>query len=421
MKFRIGYGLAGNNRIGSYNSLAILESITIASGDGTASGYAPAQIPNPDLKWEANKTFNLGMDFGFFNQRLTISPEFYINKSSNLLLSAELPYSSGFQTMVINAGETKNTGVDLTINSANISTKDFTWNTALTLSHNKNKIEALTGEAEQLYEAKFGFNLNTHRLAVGAPIGQFYGYITDGLYQVSDFNYDAATKTYTLKDGVPYTGNKNNVQPGMWKFKNLDGSEDNLITEEDKTVIGDATPKFYGGLNNTFTYKNFDLSVFVTFSYGNEVLNATKLINSKIGDKNKNTLSTMSSANRWMTINAKGETVTDPVELAALNTGKTTAVYHDNANYIHSWAVEDASFLKLSNITLGYTFPKNMISRIGLSNLRLYATGNNLATWTKYSGFDPEVSTMASGLTPGVDSGAYPRSRSFIFGINVAF
>lgn len=421
LKFRIGYGLAGNNRIGSYNSLAILESITIASGDGTASGYAPAQIPNPDLKWEANKTFNLGMDFGFFNQRLTISPEFYINKSSNLLLSAELPYSSGFQTMVINAGETKNTGVDLTINSANISTKDFTWNTALTLSHNKNKIEALTGEAEQLYEAKFGFNLNTHRLAVGAPIGQFYGYITDGLYQVSDFNYDAATKTYTLKDGVPYTGNKNNVQPGMWKFKNLDGSEDNLITEEDKTVIGDATPKFYGGLNNTFTYKNFDLSVFVTFSYGNEVLNATKLINSKIGDKNKNTLSTMSSANRWMTINAKGETVTDPVELAALNTGKTTAVYHDNANYIHSWAVEDASFLKLSNITLGYTFPKNMISRIGLSNLRLYATGNNLATWTKYSGFDPEVSTMASGLTPGVDSGAYPRSRSFIFGINVAF
>ena len=421
LKFRIGYGLAGNNRIGSYNSLAILESITIASGDGTASGYAPAQIPNPDLKWEANKTFNLGMDFGFFNQRLTISPEFYINKSSNLLLSAELPYSSGFQTMVINAGETKNTGVDLTINSANISTKDFTWNTALTLSHNKNKIEALTGEAEQLYEAKFGFNLNTHRLAVGSPIGQFYGYITDGLYQVSDFNYDAATKTYTLKDGVPYTGNKNNVQPGMWKFKNLDGSEDNLITEEDKTVIGDATPKFYGGLNNTFTYKNFDLSVFVTFSYGNEVLNATKLINSKIGDKNKNTLSTMSSANRWMTINAKGETVTDPVELAALNTGKTTAVYHDNANYIHSWAVEDASFLKLSNITLGYTFPKNMISRIGLSNLRLYATGNNLATWTKYSGFDPEVSTMASGLTPGVDSGAYPRSRSFIFGINVAF
>lgn len=194
-----------------------------------------------------------------------------------------------------------------------------------------------------------------------------------------------------------------------------------LLRKEDKTVIGNASPKFYGGLNNTFTYKNFDLSIFVTFSYGNEVFNATKLINSKIGDKNKNALSTMSSANRWMTINAAGETVTDPTELAELNIGKTTAAYFDNANYIHSWAVEDASFLKLSNITLGYTFPKKMISHIGLSNLRLYATGNNLATWTKYSGFDPEVSTMASGLTPGVDSGAYPRSRSFIFGINVAF
>lgn len=423
LKFRIGYGLAGNNRIGSYNSLAILSTVLTSVGDSHVPGYAAKQIPNPDLKWEANKTFNMGLDFGFLNQRLTISPEFYINKSSNLLLNAKLPESSGYSTMIINAGETKNVGVDLTINSVNISNKDFTWNTALTLSHNKNTVEALTGEAIQLYEAKFGANQSTHRIAVGESLGQFYGYITEGLYQVSDFDYDATTKTYTLKDGIAYHGNRNSIKPGMWKFKNVN-DEDEIINEEDKTVIGNANPKFYGGLNNTFTYKNFDLSVFLTFSYGNEVLNATKLVSSKIGASKNNALSVMSSANRWMTINAQGEIITDPAELAAVNVGKTTPAYHDaeiGDYYIHSWAVEDASFLKLSNITIGYTFPKKMISKIGLSNLRLYATGNNLATWTKYSGYDPEVSTMKSGLTPGMDFGAYPRSRSFIFGVNVAF
>lgn len=422
LKFRIGYGLAGNNRIGSYNSLALMTSITTAMGGALVPGYISNQIPNPDLKWEANKTFNLGMDFGFLNQRITVSPEFYINKSSDLLLNAQLPYSSGYQTMVINAGETKNTGVDLTINTANIATNDFTWNTSLTLSHNKNTVEALTGETVQLYEARFGFNQNTHRIAVGESLGQFYGYATEGLYQVGDFNYDATSKTYALKDGVAYHGNRNDVQPGDWKFKNQ--NDDEVIDEKDKTIIGNATPKFYGGLNNTFAYKGFDLSVFLTFSYGNDALNATKMVNAKVGNQNYNTLDVMNSSNRWMTINADGERVTDPAELAAINTGKSVASWHDaeyGDNYVHSWGIEDASFLKLSNVTLGYTFPKQMIQRIGLKNLRLYATGNNLATWTKYSGFDPEVSTMKSGLTPGVDFGAYPLSRSFIFGVNVAF
>ena len=228
------------------------------------------------------------MDFGFFNQRLTISPEFYINRSSNLLLNAKLPTSSGYDSMVINAGETENKGIDLTINSTNIMTKDFTWNTAVTLSHNKNSVKKLTGEDVQLWEASFGYNQNTHIIGVNQPLGQMYGYVTDGLYQVSDFDYDEATKTYTLKDGVPYSGKKTDVKPGMWKFKNVDGSEDNKITENDKTVIGNAYPKFYGGINNTFTYKDFDLSIFLTYSFGNDVFNATKLTNTKTALQNKN-------------------------------------------------------------------------------------------------------------------------------------
>ena len=426
LKFRIGYGLAGNNRIGSYQSLALMSSVTAANGNGAQAGYASRQVPNPDLKWEANKTFNIGMDFGFLNQRITFSPEFYINRSSNLLLNAKLPNSSGYTSMVINAGETQNTGVDLTINTANIVSKDFTWNTSVTFSHNKNKVKKLTGEDVQLYLANFGYSGAgaSHQIGVNQPLGQFYGYVTDGLYQVEDFNYDATTKTYTLKDGVPYHGDKKNIQPGYWKFKNVDGSEDNQITESDKTIIGNALPDFYGGINNTFSWKDFDLSIFFTYSYGAEVLNATKLTNTKTALTNKNVLSVADDAHRWVTINASGELITNPEELAAVNQGKTVAHFGDNGSnntYIHSWAIEDASYLKLSNITLGYTFPKKVINKIGLTKLRLYATGNNLFTWTPYTGFDPEVSTMSSALTPGVDFGAYPRSRSFVFGVNVAF
>ena len=424
LKLRIGYGLAGNNRINSYQSLAIMGSVTYPNGDSTQSGYASNQVPNPELKWEANKTFNFGLDFGFFNQRLTISPEFYINRSSNLLLSAKLPDSSGYSSMVINAGETENKGIDLTINTVNIETKDFSWNTAITFSHNKNLVKKLTGEEVQLWEASFGYSQNTHIIGVNQPLGQMYGYVTDGLYQVEDFDYDAATKTYTLKDGIPYMGDKQNVQPGNWKFKNLDGSADNKITESDKTVIGNAYPIFYGGINNNFTYKNFDLSIFFTYSYGNDVFNATKLTNTKSALDNKNVLDVANSANRWVLVNDKGEMITDPQELAAVNKGKTVASIIDNEvgdTYIHPWAVEDGSFLKLSNVTLGYTFPKAWLKKLGVSKLRLYATGSNLFTWTKYSGFDPEVSTMGNGLTPGVDFGAYPKSRSFVFGINLAF
>lgn len=424
LKVRLGYGMAGNNRIDSYVSLPMLTSVTYPNGDSTQPGYVSKQIPNPNLKWEANKTFNFGLDFGFFNQRLTISPEFYINRSSNLLLNAKLPTSSGYDSMVINAGETENKGIDLTINSTNIMTKDFTWNTAVTLSHNKNSVKKLTGEDVQLWEASFGYNQNTHIIGVNQPLGQMYGYVTNRLYQVSDFDYDEATKTYTLKDGVPYSGKKTDVKPGMWKFKNVDGSEDNKITENDKTVIGNAYPKFYGGINNTFTYKDFDLSIFLTYSFGNDVFNATKLTNTKTALQNKNVLDIANSSNRWVVVNKKGELITDPQEMADINKGKTVAAVYDNEigdTYIHSWAVEDGSYLKLSNITLGYTFPRKMLSKIGISKLRLYATGSNLLTWTKYSGFDPEVSTMGSGLTPGVDFGAYPKSRSFVFGINLAF
>ena len=422
LKIRVGYGLAGNNRVGNYSSLDLLSSVNYVNNDAQVSGYVPAGIPSEYLQWESNATFNFGVDLGFLEQRIIVSPEFYINNSNNLLLNSRVPGSSGFTNMLRNIGQTRNVGFDLTVNSTNIQNKKFSWRTSLNVSYNRNTIKALSGEQSFLEEASFGYNQATHKIEVGNSIGQFYGFKTLGVYQVNEFDYDAATQTYLLKEGIPYMGDRNKMQPGMWKFANLDNND--VIDNNDRTVIGNANPDFYGGLNNTFKYKNWDMSVFFSFSYGAEVLNATKLTSTKAGKMNYNVLAAVDSNHRWMTIDADGKVVTDPGQLASLNAGRNVASIYDlqeGKNYIHSWAVEDASFLRLSNINIGYTFDRKKLARFGLQSLRLYASGNNLFVWTPYTGFDPEVSTKGSNLTPGVDFGAYPRNRSFIFGLNVAF
>lgn len=422
LKVRVGYGMAGNNRVAGYKSLDLLTSAGYPSNDGITPGYAPAGIPSEGLKWESNKTLNVGVDMGFLEQRITISPEFYLNKSSNLLLNSRVPGSSGYTNVMRNIGKTRNTGFDLAVTSINVRKKDFSWTTNFNISHNRNKIEALSGEQFFLEEAAFGYTQKTHKVEVGKPIGQFYGYKTVGLYGVEDFDYDTATRTYTLKKGIPCMGDRGSVKPGMWKFANT--NRDDIIDEEDMTVIGNANPDFYGGLNNTVQYKQWDFSLFFAFSYGGEVLNATKLTNTKTATSNYSVLSLADSRHRWMTVDDTGASVTDPARLAALNAGKTVACIYDmeqGDKYIHSWAVEDASFLRLSNVSIGYTFPRQLIRKVSIQSLRLYATGSNLFVWTPYSGFDPEVSTMGNGLTPGVDYGAYPRSRSFVFGLNITF
>ncbi len=422
LKLRAGYGLAGNNRVASYRSLDLLTSAGYPSGDNWVPGYAPYAIPDKDLKWESNATFNLGLDVGFFNQRLTFAPEFFYNRSSNLLLNSRVPTSSGFKNMLRNVGRTSNRGLDLSINSVNIVSRDFQWNTSLNLSVYRNRIDALSGEDYFLEEAAFGYNDKTHMIAVGSPLGQFYGYRTLGIYQVDDFDYDAATKTYTLKEGLPVPEYNAGVQPGYWKFEDTDGN--GVIDENDKTVIGNATPKLFGGLTNNFTWRNFDASIFFTFSVGGKVLNATKLTNTQAGKSSYNVLALMDSSNRWMTIDSEGNTVTDPEALAALNAGKTVASIYDTEQgdaYIHSWAVEDASYLRLSNLSIGYSIPRTLLRKISIEKLRFYFTGSNLFVISPYSGFDPEVSTKGNNLTPGVDFGAYPRNRSFVFGLNLVF
>ncbi len=425
LKLRLSYGTAGNNKVDNYQSLSKIGSVWIPyNGTGTASGFVSKQLYNPDLQWETNVTSNFGIDMGFLNQRLQLSVDIYNIDTKNLLLDAPIPLLSGFKSMMINAGKTNNKGIEIAITSHNIQTKDFTWSTSLNLSHNKNEVKELYNtdymELMSGWAQTSEFNKGDYMIKVGQPLGQMYGYRLKGIYTVDDFDYDAKQQKYIVKEGIPYDKNFY-PKPGYWKFENLDGDDE--ITEADRTVIGNANPKLYGGLTNNFTYKGFDLSIFLNFSIGNKIYSANEMYYTKFNNRWRNTLKD-EAMRRFTIINDKGESVfNDPVQLAALNKGRDyVSVEGSSSLFFHSGYVKDGSFLKINNVSLGYTLPQNLTKKMHLSTVRFYATGYNLYTLTKYSGYDPEVNTFANGgLTPGIDWGAYPSAMSFVFGANVTF
>lgn len=423
LKLRLSYGAAGNNRIDNYLSLSKIGSVWIPYGTGTQSGFVSKQLHNPNLKWETNLTTNIGLDMGFFDQRLQLTLDVYNVETNNLLLDANVPLISGYKSAMINAGKTNNKGIEVSITSHNINTKDFTWSTSLNLSHNKNKVKELYltdyMEIVSNWTQTSEFNKGDYMIRVGEPLGQMYGYRLEGIYTMKDFTYDAATKKYVINPGIPYD-KANYPKPGYWKFANLNGDDE--ITSEDREVIGNANPKLYGGLTNTFTYKGFDLSIFLNFSIGNKVYSANKMYYTKLNNQYRNTIT--EANNRFTVMNDRGEYIFhDPIQLAEVNKNRNFVSVEGSSNlYFHSGYVEDGSFLKINNVSLGYTLPRTLTQKIKLSTVRFYVTGYNLHTFTKYSGYDPEVNTYPNnGLTPGIDWGAYPSAYSLVFGANIAF
>lgn len=421
LKLRLSVGTSGNNRIKNYTSLALLNTGSYYLNDINNVTVYSNTLPNPNLKWEQTRSENIGLDMSFLNHKIELTAEVYRNTTKDLLLSAEVPLLSGYTNMIFNAGSTRNTGLEFTLNTTNISTKDFKWNTTFNIAFNKNKVLGLA-DGEQFRYASSGWGAlseTDYIVRVGQPLGQIYGYQSNGLYQIEDFDYDAGNNKYTLKPGIPYDVN-NVPQPGFLKLVNQ--NEDNVIDINDRVVIGNAYPIHIGGLNNTFSYKGFDLSVFLNWSYGNDVYNANKLYSSQTRLDYRNALSYF--GDRWMSIDNQGVRITDPVVMAEVNKGKTVPVYNGTGTDIRLYdkMIEDGSFLRINNISLGYNLPKTLTSKLKVGTVRVYATGYNIATITGYSGYDPEVSTRNStGLTPGVDFGAYPRARSFVAGLNLSF
>jgi TonB-linked SusC/RagA family outer membrane protein len=422
-KLRVGYGSVGNNRIGDLLYLQ-LYGVTgqYAINHSILPGFAPSSLSNPDLKWEQNTTRNFGIDLSMFNNRLQFTMDVYKNTAKNLLLDVAIPPTTGYTSQIQNIGSTSNRGVEFQINATPVSNKNFTWTSNFNISFNKNKVESLGGitQIERNSNWQGSDGVPDYLVKVGQPVGQMYGFITDGFFKVDEFDYNATAKTYTIKAGIPFNGVYGVPQPGMLKWKDLNG--DGVITSDgDRTVIGNANAKFTGGWNNSFSYKGFDMSVFVNFVYGNDVYNANKIEWTDGAFPNLNMLNTMKD--RWTNINAAGQRVTDPTELAALNANaKIWSPVRVQRWWLHSWAIEDGSYLRFNNLTLGYTLPKNISAKAKMSGFRIYATVNNLGTITNYTGYDPDVTARRSDpLTPGVDFAAYPRSRTWIFGVNVTF
>jgi TonB-linked SusC/RagA family outer membrane protein len=427
-KIRYGYGAVGNNRIDNllYQQLYGVTG-QYAFNHSILPGFAPSSLANPNLRWEKNTTSNFGLDLSLFKNKVQFTMDIYKNKAEDLLLNVLIPPSTGYTGQLQNIGATSNRGVEFQVGATLADKKDFTWTSNFNISFNKNRVENLGGVNSITRNSGWqgSDGVDDYLVQVGRPAGLMYGFITDGFFQVSDFDYNATTSVYTLKAGIPFNGVYGTPQPGMLKWKDISGPNgvpDGVITADyDRTVVGDANAKFTGGWNNQFAYKNFDLNIFVNFVVGNDIYNANKIEWTDGAFPNLNTLNIMKD--RFTYINNSGQRVTDPVELQKLNANaKIWTPVRVQRWWLHSWAVEDGSYLRFNNISLGYTLPKSILTKLKIQNLRVYTTVNNLATITNYSGYDPDVTARRSDpLTPGVDFAAYPRARTWVFGVNVTF
>ena len=426
LKLRVSYGASGNNRISDfqYDPTFTTGAFQYATGANLTPATVATALANPNLKWETTLSNNVGIDLGLFNNRVQVTFDAYYNRTKDLLLNAPISPTSGYLTQFANIGSTSNKGLELQISGTAVHSTNFNWTVTGNASINRNRVDDLgPGVTSQLFSSGWASTAIAadYILQVGQPVGQMYGYVTDGFYTTADFkSYNATTKTWVLNDGIAddqaVTGGSQLPAPGVIKLKDQNG--DGKVNDADRTVIGNANPKLIGGLNQQFTYKNFDLSVFMNFVLGNDVYNANKIEFTSAVNPLSNLLTTMND--RYRTIDANGATVTDVAALDALN--KNATIWTPTRQlFLHSWAVEDGSFLRINNLTLGYTLPKTLTAKAKMSQVRFYATVNNLYTFTKYTGYDPESNTRrATPLTPGVDYAGYPRSKAFLFGVNLS-
>lgn len=411
-KLRTSWGITGNNRVSEYATYALLDFAVRNSyysfGNQLQQSAVPTSLASEDLKWENTAQTDVGLDVDLFKSRISISVDYYKKTTSDLLLNAKLPPTTGYGSAFKNVGKTSNEGLEISLNTVNIkpANKDgFSWSSGFNISFNKSKILALTQNQESMTSSmswdSWYATVPLYIAKIGQPMGQFYGFIWDGVYQYDDFN-KLPNGSYLLKDDRPTNGNtRAAIQPGDIKYRDLNG--DGVVNVDDRTVIGRGLPVHIGGFTNNFRYKNFDLNIFFQWSYGNQIMNGNR-INFETGNKSYlNQYKTFE--NRWRPD----------------NTETTMPRAGGQFGYVYSTrTLEDGSFLRLKTAALGYTLPAALLKRAKIKSLRLYASAQNLITWTKYTGSDPEVGIGYSALTPGFDYSSYPRARTITFGLNLS-
>ncbi len=412
-KIRASWGRTGNNRTSTpYDFYAQItttpgssNSFDYVFGGENVSGYYTSNMANDRLMWETTTQYDIGLDLGFFEDRIRFTADWYMKDTDDLLLNATMPNSSGYNTAMVNIGKIRNTGWEFSLETVNVKSRNFQWTTSFNIAFNTNEIRALnTGENTLMpnpltWDNKFNQQY-PYISQVGKPTGLMYGFIYEGTYKNEDFN-----EAGQLRDGIPFMQEytRDQIKPGDAKYMDING--DGIITDDDRTIIGCGQPLHTGGFGNNLTWKNFDLNFFFTWSYGNDVLNANRLIFESGSSRELNQLS--SYVNRF---NAE----TNP-------TSDIPRAYANGTMVYSSRVVEDASYLRLRSISLGYNLPSRALRKIHLSAMRIYLTVDNVWTITGYSGPDPEVSTRNSVLTPGFDWSAYPRAIGFTAGVNITF
>ena len=398
LKLRGSYGKLGNtNGLNPYASKALVSpgSNYVINGTSNVPGLAPNQIGNDSLKWESLKQADVGLELGLFKERLQFTVDYYNKVTDDLLLARPLVGSSGFTAVNQNIGEISNTGWEFSVTATEFATKDFVWSTSFNISFNKNIVKKISGSP-----FPSGFASWTQ---AGYPIGSFYGYKAMGLFNNQSEIDKAPTQTVGTNPG-------NATSPGDIQFADL--NHDGVINSSDQTILGNANPKYYGGLTNTFSYKGFSFTVFFQFNEGNKIFNENRVfaegMNSLFGQY-------ATTLKRW-----------EPTDT---NTNVPRAVFGDpngNAGLNSTRFLEDGSFIRLKNIILAYNLPRDLVSKAHLSSVKFFIQAQNLKTWTKYSGFDPEVSTFTSSnpankVSPGTDFLTYPQAKSFTFGLDLGF
>ena len=411
-KLRLSWGLTGNNRTSTpydfYSQISTLpgdqESYDYVFAGHNIAGYYPSNMANEKLRWETTEQIDAGIDLAFIDNRVKLTADWYQKHTYDLLLQATIPASSGYTTEMLNIGSMRNRGFELTVDLVPVRARGFEWSVNFNIGINRNKVTALTDGQYSLLRSLTWDNKYNSQYAyitqVGKPTGMMYGFIYDGTYKAADF-----TDAGILRDEVAYLASvgRSAVRPGDPKYRDI--NKDGIVDDNDRTVIGCGQPLHTGGFGSSLVWKGFDLNFFFQWSYGNDVLNANRLVFESGGRQNLNQFT--SYEDRWhATRNPDSD-----IPRAGAN----------GMELYSSRVVEDGSFLRLRTLSLGYNFKPAALMAIKAEALRVYVTGENLWTLTRYSGPDPEVSTRNSVLTPGFDWSAYPRAVGLTAGLNLTF
>ncbi|WP_163379851.1 SusC/RagA family TonB-linked outer membrane protein [Cyclobacterium sp. SYSU L10401] len=392
-KWRVSYGITGNQAISPYQTLARFSPVFTVIDGVPVNAVRPTTVANDNLTWETTAQLNIGTDIGFWDDRVTLSAEYYRMVTSDLLFAVQLPQYSGYTNQLRNIGEVENKGVELTLGSRNL-VGAFQWDMDINFSRNRNTVLSLPEGTDIQYGSGPGHMVGlgtTQLLKEGSPVGSFFGWVYDGVYQEGE-------------DFLPGGGFEQT--PGGERFRDLNG--DGTLNSDDREIIGNPHPDFFWGWNHDFRYRNFDLNIFFQGSFGNDILSYTLMELDLMSGINN---ATTAALNRWTPTNTQ-------TDIPRAFNGRTRRV---STRWIY-----DGTFTRLKNLSLGYNFPKAMVDRLNLSRLRVYVSAQNVLTFTEYEGYDPEVNYRSGGATDGnrnlgLDYGSYPNAKNYTVGINVGF